>query len=72
MFPADLYIARRVWERALEHGVICRVAGANNVALCPPLIITKEQIDELVTTIGNAISSVAAEVSNDWKMASGK
>lgn len=72
MFPADFYIARRVWECALEHGVICRVAGANNIAICPPLIITKEQIDELVTTIGNAISSVAAEINNDWKMASGK
>jgi adenosylmethionine-8-amino-7-oxononanoate aminotransferase len=72
MFPADMQIARKVWERALDHGVICRVAGANNIALCPPLIITKEQIDELVTTIGNAITSVMAEINADWKMASGK
>jgi len=67
MFPADLQIARRAWERALERGVICRVAGPNNIALCPPLIITREQIDELVTAIGNAISSVAAEVNSDWE-----
>lgn len=72
MFPAELQIARKVWERALDNGVICRVAGANNIALCPPLIITKEQIDELVTTIGDAIRSVMAEVSTDWQMASGK
>ncbi len=72
MFPAELQIARKVWERALDNGVICRVAGANNIALCPPLIITKEQIDELVTTIGDAIHSVMAEVSTDWQMASGK
>lgn len=72
MFPADLQIARKVWEKALEHGVICRVAGANNIALCPPLIITTEQIDELVTTIGNAIRSVMAEINSDWQMASGK
>jgi adenosylmethionine-8-amino-7-oxononanoate aminotransferase len=72
MFPADMQIARKAWEKALEHGVICRVAGANNIALCPPLIITKEQIDELVATIGNAIRSVMAEIDSDWKMASGK
>ncbi len=72
MFPAELRIAQKVWERTLDHGVISRVAGANNIALCPPLIITKAQIDELVTTIGNAISAVAAEITGDWKMASGK
>jgi adenosylmethionine-8-amino-7-oxononanoate aminotransferase len=72
MFPADMQIARKAWEKALDHGVICRVAGPNNIALCPPLIITKEQIDELVTTIGNALNSVMAEINSDWKMASGK
>jgi len=72
MFPADLYIARKVWEKALEHGVISRVAGANSVALCPPLIITQEQIDELVTTVGDAIRAVAAELDGQWKLASGK
>ena len=72
MFPADLQIARKVWERALEQGVISRVAGANNIALCPPLIITKEQIDELIETIGNAINAVAAEINTAWQMASGK
>jgi len=61
-----------VWERALEQGVISRVAGPNNIALCPPLIITKEQIDELIETIGNAINSIAAEINTTWKMASGK
>lgn len=72
MFPADMYIARKVWEKALDHGVISRVAGANNIALCPPLIITHEQIDELVATIGNAIRAVAAELDGHWKLASGK
>lgn len=72
MFPADMQIARKAWEKALERGVICRVAGANNIALCPPLIITKEQIDELVATIGNAIKSVMADINGDWKLASGK
>jgi adenosylmethionine-8-amino-7-oxononanoate aminotransferase len=72
MFPADMQISRRVWEKALESGVITRVAGGNNVAVCPPLIITKEQIDELVGALRNAILAVMAEIDSDWQMASGK
>jgi len=62
MFPADLQIARRVWEKALTYGVLTRVAGPNNIAICPPLIITREQINELVAALRSAISDVAAEV----------
>jgi adenosylmethionine-8-amino-7-oxononanoate aminotransferase len=72
MFPAELQIAWKVWEKALANGVITRVAGANNIALCPPLIITREQIDELVAALRNAIEEVAAELGGDWKLASGK
>ncbi|MCS6927643.1 MAG: aspartate aminotransferase family protein [Candidatus Binatia bacterium] len=73
MFPADLQIARRVWEKALAYGVLTRVAGPNNIAICPPLIITRAQIDELVAVLRRAISDVAAEVTGEeWKRASGK
>jgi len=72
MFPADMRIAQKAWEKALETGVITRVAGGNNIAICPPLIITKEQIDELVTSLRNAILAVMAEIDSQWKMASGK
>ena len=72
MFPVDLRLAQRVWEKALDNGLITRVAGANNIALCPPLIITKKQIDEMITTLRNAISSIAAEIDGEWQLASGK
>jgi hypothetical protein len=36
------------------------------------LIITKEQIDELVAALRNAILTVMAEINDQWKMASGK
>jgi len=51
---------------------VTRVGGTNVIALCPPLIITREQIDELVATLRNAISAVAAELDGEWKLASGK
>ena len=72
MFPADMRISQRVWEKALDSGVITRVAGGNNVAVCPPLIITKEQIDELVAALRNAVLAVMAEIDSNWQMASGK
>jgi putrescine---pyruvate transaminase len=72
MFPADMRIAQKTWEKALETGVITRVAGGNNIAICPPLIITREQIDELVAALRNAILAVMAEIDEQWKMASGK
>jgi adenosylmethionine-8-amino-7-oxononanoate aminotransferase len=72
MFPAELRIAWKVWEKALAKGVITRVAGANNIALCPPLIITREQIDELVAALRSAVAEVAAELNGEWKLASGK
>lgn len=72
MFPAEMRIAQKVWEKALEHGVITRVAGSNNIAICPPLIITREQIDELIEALRTAISTVAAELNGEWKLASGK
>ena len=72
MFPAEMSIAQKAWEKALETGVITRVAGGNNIAICPPLIITKEQIDELVAALRNAILAVMAEIDGQWKMASGK
>lgn len=72
MFPVELRIAWKVWEKALAKGVITRVAGANNIALCPPLVITREQIDELVAALRSAIEEVAAELNGEWKLASGK
>jgi adenosylmethionine-8-amino-7-oxononanoate aminotransferase len=72
MFPAEMQIARKMWEKALDNGVITRVAGQNNLALCPPLIITREQIDELVGAVRRAIEEVAAELDGEWKLASGK
>ncbi|MGH7965512.1 MAG: aspartate aminotransferase family protein [Candidatus Binatia bacterium] len=72
MFPAEVQIARKVWERALTNGLVTRVGGTNVIALCPPLIITREQIDELVATLRNAVNAVAAELDGEWKLASGK
>ena len=41
-------------DHALKYGLITRALG-DTVALCPPLIIEKEEIDLLITRIGKAL-----------------
>ncbi|MAL95758.1 MAG: aspartate aminotransferase family protein [Haliea sp.] len=50
-------------RRAQEHGLIVRAMGGNNIALCPPLVITREQVDELVDSLGRALDDTLAYVS---------
>jgi 4-aminobutyrate--pyruvate transaminase len=38
-----------------EQGLILRALGGNSVAICPPLIITTEQVDELVDKLAVAL-----------------
>lgn len=45
-----------------SHGMIVRAMGGNSVALCPPLIISREQVDELVEKLGLALSDTLDHV----------
>jgi beta-alanine--pyruvate transaminase len=47
-----------VFLRCYEAGVLTRMAG-DILALSPPLIITRQQIDELFGTLGKAIKQAA-------------
>jgi 4-aminobutyrate---pyruvate transaminase len=47
--------------RAQEHGLIVR-ALVDTMAVCPPLIITESEIDELVKRFGKALDDTAAFV----------
>ena len=51
--------AMRVFRRCFDAGVLVRVT-ADIVALSPPLIVEKPQIDRLIGTLGEAISAEAA------------
>ncbi|MDO5530349.1 MAG: aspartate aminotransferase family protein, partial [Paracoccus sp. (in: a-proteobacteria)] len=42
--------------RAFEAGLLIRVTG-DIIALSPPLIISEDQIDELVTTLGDVLKA---------------
>jgi 4-aminobutyrate---pyruvate transaminase len=53
-FDPALGVAAYAGRRAQAHGVITRALG-DTVNLCPPLIITAEQIDDLIGRIANAL-----------------
>ena len=44
-----------MYRRAFDGGLLVRVTG-DTIALSPPLIISEQQIDEIVEKLGNAIA----------------
>ena len=51
-------------RRALEHGLIVR-SLADTVAFCPPLIITKEELDELFDRFKLALDETEVRVKKE-------
>ena len=50
-----------VYRRAFDNGLLTRVTG-DTIALSPPLIVTEQQIDEIVEKLGNAIAASSKEL----------
>lgn len=40
-----------------EHGLLIRAVAGNSVAFCPPLIITREQVDEMIELFDRALAT---------------
>ena len=60
-WPAAMKVPWRIRAAALRRGVIVR-ASADLIVLCPPLVVTAEQLDEIVQVVTEAISEVVAEL----------
>jgi adenosylmethionine-8-amino-7-oxononanoate aminotransferase len=52
-----------------ERGLILRALGGNSVAICPPLIITRAQIDELADTLGTALDATCDYATREGMLA---
>lgn len=61
-FDASRGVGRRVQLAALEEGVIVRSLPGDVVAMCPPLVISEEQIDRVVEVLDQSIARVSAEL----------
>jgi len=57
-------VGNMVAVRAQELGLIVRAMG-DSIALCPPLIITEGEIDEMLKRYGRALDDVAAKLGRE-------
>lgn len=57
-------------ERATDHGLIVRAIG-DNIALCPPLVISESEIDEMMSRLGKALEDTEAHVVKEGLRAEG-
>jgi ornithine--oxo-acid transaminase len=56
------YSARQLCLTLLKHGILSKETHGTVIRLAPPLIITKEQIDEVVTAISTVLAEAEAEI----------
>jgi len=54
-------VGRRFFERAHDHGLIARAIG-DSIALCPPMIITSAQVDEMLRRFAATLEDIRAWV----------
>jgi adenosylmethionine-8-amino-7-oxononanoate aminotransferase len=61
LLPASVGIGKRIADHCEERGLIVRPMGHLNV-ISPPLILTRDQIDELVDILGASIRATADDL----------
>src|SRR5262245_38872380 len=60
-FPADLAFGVQVGRRALQNGLLCRF-DPHWIAFGPPLIVTPEQVDEMVAILDRSLGEVLEQM----------
>ena len=53
-FPAEVGIGVRIGRRALANGLLCRF-DPNWLAFGPPLVVTAEQLDEMLAVLDQSM-----------------
>ncbi|XP_021713818.1 gamma aminobutyrate transaminase 3, chloroplastic-like [Chenopodium quinoa] len=60
-FPPEWGIGAYFGAQCQKHGMLVRVAG-DNIMICPPLVISEGEIDELITKYGKALKDTEERV----------
>jgi adenosylmethionine-8-amino-7-oxononanoate aminotransferase len=66
-FETSLGVGRRVQERGFEHGVVIYQSGgsayaSDEIFISPPLIVGREDIDEIVARVDRTLAEIQAEL----------
>ena len=56
-FEPSQKVGERVRDAARGHGLICRAIG-DSIALAPPLVITRSEMDQVVSALDHALRAV--------------
>ena len=64
-FAASQGVGPKAVDFALDHGLVNRAVGGDSVALCPPLIITEAEINEMFDRFEKALDDTEAWVSRE-------
>jgi adenosylmethionine-8-amino-7-oxononanoate aminotransferase len=60
-FPDSLAVGVKVGRRALEHGLLCRF-DPHWIAFGPPLVVTAEEIDDMVAILDLSLGEILSDV----------
>lgn len=61
-FPAEAKMAAKVAARCQQNGLILRPTPGDSVAVCPPLTITADELDQLFDRFAKSLNEVADEL----------
>ena len=60
-WPAHLSVSERIANACTDRGLICRPLG-QSVVLCPPFVITDDEMDWMFDTLEDALAAVFADL----------
>ena len=60
-FPPEWGVGAYFGVQCQKNGMLVRVAG-DNIMICPPLVISEEEIDELISKYGKALKATEERV----------
>ena len=66
-FDAQLKVGARAFGIGHRHGLIVRAIG-DTIALCPPMIITEAQVQEVITRLKKTLDDTAAQLAADGQL----
>jgi 4-aminobutyrate--pyruvate transaminase len=66
-FDPQLKVGARAFGIGHQHGLIVRAIG-DTIALCPPMIITEAQVQEVITRLKKTLDDTAAQLAADGQL----
>ena len=66
-FNPQLKVGARAFGIGHRHGLIIRAIG-DTIALCPPMIITEAQIQEVITRLKKTLDDTAVQLAADGQL----